>query len=461
MRMVCGFRVDTGPHRRGHADRLRRHVLQRAARLARDRGLRLGDDAGRWRRRAADQGHLGPADRLPDEPADPGAGRHVGLDRRHAGRTDAPAVRHRRTRRRCPGRARSASVAHATGRGSAPRGTRPGAPPPTAVPATAAGRPRWRDQRRPALDLPHRRPLAAGPARLDPDRRRAGRRPRPDARPRQDADGRLPRRHARDAAPRRGARAVGDVLAHARHPRPRRRWSSAPEGFLPPDLVVKSAPVVAAISIVAIGGWMLISEGRRRWRIRAPAIARRAHAHGARARPRARRTTTSTSTTTHDAPARPRRAPGEHSHGGVAPQPPPAGRNDDLVAQPVRPRACRRPDPVDQRAADPARLDRRRAARLRVRPGRRLRARDGAGHGRDRAGARARPRPARSRRRRLAARPVRAASSRSRLPVLVFGLGIYLTIQAVAGNTTLLTPAAPCGTATRANSPDCHGDTLC
>ena len=42
MRMVCGFRVDTGPLAAGDADRLRRHVLQRAARLARDRGRRLG-----------------------------------------------------------------------------------------------------------------------------------------------------------------------------------------------------------------------------------------------------------------------------------------------------------------------------------------------------------------------------------------------------------------------------------
>jgi nickel/cobalt exporter len=36
--------------------------------------------------------------------------------------------------------------------------------------------------------------------------------------------------------------------------------------FLPPDLIVTSAPTVAAISIVAIGGWMLIGEGRRRRR---------------------------------------------------------------------------------------------------------------------------------------------------------------------------------------------------
>jgi len=51
-------------------------------------------------------------------------------------------------------------------------------------------------------------------------------------------------------------------------------------GILPPDLIVKSAPMVAAISIVAIGGWMLIKEGRRRWGIRAAEAARtQAHAH--------------------------------------------------------------------------------------------------------------------------------------------------------------------------------------
>jgi ABC-type nickel/cobalt efflux system permease component RcnA len=36
------------------------------------------------------------------------------------------------------------------------------------------------------------------------------------------------------------------------------------QGVLPPEVVVKTAPVVAAISIVAIGGWMLIGEARRR-----------------------------------------------------------------------------------------------------------------------------------------------------------------------------------------------------
>jgi len=36
------------------------------------------------------------------------------------------------------------------------------------------------------------------------------------------------------------------------------------QGALPPEIVVRTAPVVAAISIVAIGGWMLIGEVRRR-----------------------------------------------------------------------------------------------------------------------------------------------------------------------------------------------------
>jgi nickel/cobalt exporter len=52
-------------------------------------------------------------------------------------------------------------------------------------------------------------------------------------------------------------------------------------GILPPDVVVKSAPVIAAVSIVAIGGWMLIGEARRRWRIRVAAQAHQhAHDHG-------------------------------------------------------------------------------------------------------------------------------------------------------------------------------------
>jgi ABC-type nickel/cobalt efflux system permease component RcnA len=38
------------------------------------------------------------------------------------------------------------------------------------------------------------------------------------------------------------------------------------QGALPPDVVVRVAPVVAAVAILAIGGWMLIGEVRRRWR---------------------------------------------------------------------------------------------------------------------------------------------------------------------------------------------------
>ncbi|MDO8483978.1 MAG: hypothetical protein Q7S35_03440, partial [Candidatus Limnocylindrales bacterium] len=40
------------------------------------------------------------------------------------------------------------------------------------------------------------------------------------------------------------------------------------QGVLPPEVVVRTAPVVAAVSIAAIGGWMLLGEARRRWRAR-------------------------------------------------------------------------------------------------------------------------------------------------------------------------------------------------
>jgi ABC-type nickel/cobalt efflux system permease component RcnA len=39
-------------------------------------------------------------------------------------------------------------------------------------------------------------------------------------------------------------------------------------GVLSPDVVYRAAPIVAAIAIVAIGGWMLIGEVRRRMRAR-------------------------------------------------------------------------------------------------------------------------------------------------------------------------------------------------
>jgi nickel/cobalt transporter (NicO) family protein len=50
-------------------------------------------------------------------------------------------------------------------------------------------------------------------------------------------------------------------------------------GAIAPDVVVRWAPVVAAVSIVLIGGWMLLGEVRRRRSEGAPA-GRRAHGYG-------------------------------------------------------------------------------------------------------------------------------------------------------------------------------------
>ena len=73
------------------------------------------------------------------------------------------------------------------------------------------------------------------------------------------------------------------------------------QGILPPDVVVKTTPIIAAISIVAIGGWMLFGEARRRWRVRtAPAV----HDHAEHGHDHAEHS--------HEAAAS-----GEHSHGGV------------------------------------------------------------------------------------------------------------------------------------------------
>ena len=349
---------------------------------------------------------LGSPDRLPDEPADPGAGRHVRSrwSPRPAGRRWPRSTS--RMPRRCPAPARSRRRArHRRPSGGAARLRSS----PTAAPATAAGVPGGVT----GGDLPSIfRSADLSPLVLLVSILTAaalGRRPRADAGPRQDADGRLPRRDARDAAPRGRPRPVGDALAHARDPGPGRARGRCP-------------------GVPAAGPRRRVGAGRRgrldrrdrrldadrrgpaRWRLRAAEAAHaQAHAHGddhehdARAHDHDARAPTTTRRR-HDARrAQPRRR---------QPQPPAAGRDDHLVAQPVRPRPRRRPDPVDQRAADPARLDRGRAAGVRVRAGRRVRARDGARHGRDRAGARPRPRPPRSRRLGVAARSgdrVRAA----------------------------------------------------
>ena len=70
------------------------------------------------------------------------------------------------------------------------------------------------------------------------------------------------------------------------------------QGLLPPDTSSARAPFVAAVSIVAIGGWMLVGEIRRRRRARA-ATRDHEHDHG-----HEHRTSTRTTTIT----LRPRRS---------------------------------------------------------------------------------------------------------------------------------------------------------
>jgi ABC-type nickel/cobalt efflux system permease component RcnA len=50
------------------------------------------------------------------------------------------------------------------------------------------------------------------------------------------------------------------------------------QGILPPDVVVRTAPVIAAFSIVLIGAWMLVAEARRRLAAR-PLAGAHEHAH--------------------------------------------------------------------------------------------------------------------------------------------------------------------------------------
>jgi ABC-type uncharacterized transport system, permease component len=75
------------------------------------------------------------------------------------------------------------------------------------------------------------------------------------------------------------------------------------QGILPPDVVVKTTPLIAAVSIVAIGGWMLIGEARRRWRKRVASEHEHAVAHEHEHE--------------HEHDHDDQSAPGEHSHGGL------------------------------------------------------------------------------------------------------------------------------------------------
>ncbi len=98
------------------------------------------------------------------------------------------------------------------------------------------------------------------------------------------------------------------------------------QGVLAPDVVVRTAPIVAAFSIVAIGGWMLISEVRRRRRVARAAATTgltlaAAHAHPHAAEPEQQQPhahshgDTGQDEHAHEHEATP--APGSHSHGGV------------------------------------------------------------------------------------------------------------------------------------------------
>jgi len=80
------------------------------------------------------------------------------------------------------------------------------------------------------------------------------------------------------------------------------------QGVLAPDVVVRTAPIVAAISIVVIGGWMLVSEIRRR---RAAAAATAGHAHDH------EHEHDHPDAPGHVHPPEPEHAAGYHEHGGI------------------------------------------------------------------------------------------------------------------------------------------------
>ncbi len=165
------------------------------------------------------------------------------------------------------------------------------------------------------------------------------------------------------------------------------------QGVLPPDLVVRATPVIAAVSIAAIGGWMLLGEVRRRRGGRGLRARHIEHAPAARARARRTRTITPIPTST-----RPTGRPCRRARARAwrpPPQPPAAGGSTLSWRRPLRPRSRRRPDPVDLGPAHPARLDRGRPAGVRTRARRRVRPRDGRGDDGRRAVDGPRPRPPR------------------------------------------------------------------
>ena len=95
------------------------------------------------------------------------------------------------------------------------------------------------------------------------------------------------------------------------------------QGVLPPELVLRTTPFIAAVSVVAIGGWMLVGEARRRLGRRAAAgrpgdaragVRAEGHGHGQAADAHGHDHALGHAHA-HEA-LRPSEA-GEHSHGGV------------------------------------------------------------------------------------------------------------------------------------------------
>jgi nickel/cobalt exporter len=84
------------------------------------------------------------------------------------------------------------------------------------------------------------------------------------------------------------------------------------QGVLAPDVVVRTAPVVAAISIVLIGGWMLVGEIRRRRGVAAATAQDHGHGHD-----HALRHDHAHPADQHAHPPEPEHEPGYHEHGGV------------------------------------------------------------------------------------------------------------------------------------------------
>ena len=81
------------------------------------------------------------------------------------------------------------------------------------------------------------------------------------------------------------------------------------QGLLPPDVVVRAAPAVAAVTIAVLGGWMLLTELRKRRAARSAHSHAAAHEHEDGDDPHEHG---------HDSDAHSHdEAPGTHSHGGV------------------------------------------------------------------------------------------------------------------------------------------------